>query len=108
MQIKKNIPFLLLLTCLYLSNFIFPGINGTEIRAQSESSGDFSLSLDNEPWSNGSSPVQQPPSRRPSSTVQPPNETSTPQHTQLQKSPAAKPKEKIATTPKQKDRSRHT
>uniref|UniRef100_A0A672H1F9 Coiled-coil domain containing 88Aa n=1 Tax=Salarias fasciatus TaxID=181472 RepID=A0A672H1F9_SALFA len=42
-------------------------LNGVQSRAQSESSGEFSLSLENEPWSNGSSPVQQPPSRRCSS-----------------------------------------
>uniref|UniRef100_A0A8C4IEU5 Coiled-coil domain containing 88Aa n=1 Tax=Dicentrarchus labrax TaxID=13489 RepID=A0A8C4IEU5_DICLA len=49
------------------------GLNGVQSRAQSESSGEFSLSLENEPWSNGSSPVQQPPSRRSSSSYQPPN-----------------------------------
>ncbi|KAM9857695.1 girdin-like [Aulostomus maculatus] len=58
------------------------GLNGVQSRAQSESSGEFSLSLDNEPWSNGSSPVQQPPTRRCSSSYQPPADTSTPQHTQ--------------------------
>ncbi|KAM6972453.1 girdin-like [Aplochiton taeniatus] len=55
------------------------GLNGAPSWAQSESSGEFSLSLDNEPWSNGSSPVQQPPSRR-SSSCHPPSGTSTPQH----------------------------
>ncbi|XP_023128975.2 girdin-like isoform X4 [Amphiprion ocellaris] len=54
------------------------GLNGVQSRAQSESSGEFSLSMENEPWSNGSSPVQQPPSRR--SSYQAPSETSTPQH----------------------------
>ncbi|RVE75720.1 hypothetical protein OJAV_G00001690 [Oryzias javanicus] len=52
---------------------------GVQSRAQSESSGEFSLSLENEPWSNGSSPVQQPPSRRSSSSNQPPSDASTPQ-----------------------------
>ncbi|XP_008281086.1 girdin-like [Stegastes partitus] len=54
------------------------GLNGIQSRAQSESSGEFSLSMENEPWSNGSSPVQQPPSRR--SSFQAPSDTSTPQH----------------------------
>lgn len=53
--------------------------SGVQSRAQSESSGEFSLSLENEPWSNGSSPVQQPPSRRSSSSNQPPSDASTPQ-----------------------------
>ncbi|KAM6941491.1 girdin-like [Lycodopsis pacificus] len=70
------------------------GLNGVQSRAQSESSGEFSLSLENEPWSNGSSPVQQPPSRRSSSSsFQPPRDTSTPQHTQKQH------KEKASTMP---------
>ncbi|KAM3624215.1 uncharacterized protein V6R79_020705 [Siganus canaliculatus] len=56
------------------------GVNGIQSRAQSESSGEFSLSLENEPWSNGSSPVQQPPTRRSSTTCQPPSDTSTPLH----------------------------
>ncbi|XP_044046746.1 girdin isoform X2 [Siniperca chuatsi] len=60
------------------------GLNGVQSRAQSESSGEFSLSLENEPWSNGSSPVQLPPSRRSSSSYQPPSDASTPQHTQKQ------------------------
>uniref|UniRef100_A0A3P9JUU9 Coiled-coil domain containing 88Aa n=1 Tax=Oryzias latipes TaxID=8090 RepID=A0A3P9JUU9_ORYLA len=51
--------------------------HGVQSRAQSESSGEFSLSLENEPWSNGSSPIQQPPSRRSSSSNQPPSDTST-------------------------------
>uniref|UniRef100_A0A8C8EHP6 Calponin-homology (CH) domain-containing protein n=1 Tax=Oncorhynchus tshawytscha TaxID=74940 RepID=A0A8C8EHP6_ONCTS len=50
-----------------------PGLNGVPSRAQSQSSGEFSLSLDNEPWSNGSSPVQPPlSSRRSSSSCLPP------------------------------------
>ncbi|KAJ3614268.1 hypothetical protein NHX12_017842 [Muraenolepis orangiensis] len=36
------------------------GVNGSPSRGQSESSGEFSMSQDNEPWSNGSSPVLQP------------------------------------------------
>lgn len=68
-----------------------PGLNGIQSRAQSESSGEFSLSLENEPWSNGSSPVQQPPSRCSSSFCQPPSDTSTPQHTlKLQQQPKEK------------------
>uniref|UniRef100_A0A7N6BSR1 HOOK N-terminal domain-containing protein n=1 Tax=Anabas testudineus TaxID=64144 RepID=A0A7N6BSR1_ANATE len=51
---------------------LFAGLNGVQSRAQSESSGEFSLSLENEPWSNGSSPVQQPPSRHSSSSYQAP------------------------------------
>ncbi|XP_018605016.2 girdin isoform X2 [Scleropages formosus] len=39
-------------------------MNGNHSRPQSESSGEFSLSLDNEGWSSGSSPVQQPLSQR--------------------------------------------
>lgn len=59
-------------------------MNGVESRAQSESSGEFNVSLENEPWSNGSSPVQQPPSRCSSSSFQSPSDTSTPQHTRKQ------------------------
>ncbi|XP_037546447.1 girdin [Nematolebias whitei] len=60
------------------------GLDAVHSRAQSESSGELSLSLENEPWSNGSSPVQKPPSHN-SSTLQPPSDASTPQrHTQLQ------------------------
>ncbi|XP_035002821.2 girdin isoform X2 [Hippoglossus stenolepis] len=55
-------------------------LNGAQSRALSESSGEFSLSLENEPWSNGSSPIQHPPSRRSSPSYQPPSDTSTPQH----------------------------
>ncbi|XP_030628126.1 girdin [Chanos chanos] len=39
-------------------------VNGSLSRPQSESSGEFSLSLDTEVWSSGSSPVQQPSSQR--------------------------------------------
>ncbi|XP_074485145.1 girdin-like isoform X5 [Sebastes fasciatus] len=70
------------------------GLNGVQSRAQSESSGEFSMSLENEPWSNGSSPVKQPPSRRSSSSFQPPSDTSTPQHTQKQQH-----KERASTLP---------
>ncbi|KAL7404929.1 hypothetical protein ABVT39_021243 [Epinephelus coioides] len=75
------------------------GLNGVPSRAHSESSGEFSLSLENEPWSNGSSPVQQPPSRRCStSSFQPPSDTSTPQHTQKQQQ-QQQHKEKASTMP---------
>ncbi|XP_017272316.1 girdin isoform X3 [Kryptolebias marmoratus] len=71
------------------------GLNGIHSRAQSESSNEFSLSLENEPWSNGSSPVQQPPSCNSSSLYQPPNDASTPQrHIKLQQH-----KEKTSTGP---------
>nr|XP_046167789.1 girdin-like isoform X4 [Oncorhynchus gorbuscha] len=64
------------------------GLNGVPSRAQSQSSGEFSLSLDNEPWSNGSSPVQPPlSSRRSSSSCLPPSDTSTPRHTRQNPSP---------------------
>lgn len=63
---------------------LFPGPNAVQSRAHSESSGEFSLSMENEPWSNGSSPVRQSPSRRSSSSYQPPSDTSTPQHAQKQ------------------------
>ncbi|KAM4751120.1 girdin-like isoform 3-T3 [Anableps anableps] len=52
-------------------------IKVVQCRAQSESSGELSLSLENEPWSNGSSPVQQPPSRNSSSSYHPPSDVST-------------------------------
>ncbi|KAF7663406.1 hypothetical protein LDENG_00211260 [Lucifuga dentata] len=76
------------------------GLNGIQSRAQSESSGEFSLNLDNEPWSNGSSPVQQPPSRRSSSSYQPPSDTSTPQHMlQQQQLSSTTHEEKVSTMP---------
>lgn len=59
---------------------LFSGLNGIQSRAQSESSGEFSLSLENEPWSNGSSPVQHPPLRSSASFCHPPSDSSTPQH----------------------------
>ncbi|XP_041840075.1 girdin-like isoform X5 [Melanotaenia boesemani] len=59
------------------------GLNGVQSRAQSESSCEFSLSLENEPWSNGSSPVQRPTSRHSSTSYQPPSDASTPQHEKL-------------------------
>uniref|UniRef100_A0A3P8QA12 HOOK N-terminal domain-containing protein n=1 Tax=Astatotilapia calliptera TaxID=8154 RepID=A0A3P8QA12_ASTCA len=66
---------------------LFSGLNCAESRAQSESSVEFNLSLENEPWSNGSSPVQHPPSRRSSSSsYQPPSDASTPLHTKGTKS----------------------
>ncbi|XP_037134496.1 girdin-like isoform X3 [Syngnathus acus] len=68
------------------------GLNVTQSRAQSESSGEFSISLDNEPWSNGSSPVQQPLSRHTSVSYHPPRDTSTPQRTQQTSSTAHKQK----------------
>uniref|UniRef100_A0A1A7WTG5 Coiled-coil domain containing 88A n=1 Tax=Iconisemion striatum TaxID=60296 RepID=A0A1A7WTG5_9TELE len=59
-------------------------LNGVQSRAQSQSSGEFSVSLENEPWSNGSSPVQQPQSCS-SSFYHPPSDASTPQrHANLQ------------------------
>ncbi|XP_061844260.1 girdin-like isoform X4 [Nerophis lumbriciformis] len=71
--------------------------NAAPNRAQSESSGEFSMSLENEPWSNGSSPVQQTLSRRSSSSYQPPRDASTPQHDQ--KASSAAHKEKASTMP---------
>lgn len=87
-----------------------PELSSVQSRAQSESSGEFSLSLENEPWSNGSSPVPQPPSCS-SSSCQPPSDTSTPQHTlklqQQQKETAATVSNNSTQTcdilPKQKD-----
>uniref|UniRef100_A0A8C8K6L7 HOOK N-terminal domain-containing protein n=1 Tax=Oncorhynchus tshawytscha TaxID=74940 RepID=A0A8C8K6L7_ONCTS len=58
----------LILAATYVLSAVPPGLNGVPSRAQSQSSGEFSLSLDNEPWSNGSSPVQPPPSSRRSSS----------------------------------------
>ncbi|KAM9792615.1 girdin-like [Neosynchiropus ocellatus] len=52
------------------------GVSGVQSRAQSESSGDCSLSLDSEPWSNNSSPVQQLPSQLSSSSSQQPCDSS--------------------------------
>ncbi|KAJ8332601.1 hypothetical protein SKAU_G00423900 [Synaphobranchus kaupii] len=46
-------------------------VNGGHSRPHSESSGEFSLSVDNEAWSSSSSPVQQPPSQRSSSRQSP-------------------------------------
>ncbi|KAM9817962.1 girdin-like isoform 1-T1 [Syngnathus typhle] len=68
------------------------GLNVTQSRAESESSGEFSISLDNEPWSNGSSPVQQPLSRHTSASYHLPRDTSTPQRTQQTSSTAHKQK----------------
>lgn len=59
---------------------LIAGLNGIQSRAQSESSGEFSLSLENEPWSNGSSPVQHPPLRSSTSFSHPSSDSSTPQH----------------------------
>lgn len=63
-----------------LKQNLFSGLNGIQSRAQSESSGEFSLSLENEPWSNGSSPAQHPPLRSSASFCHPPSDSSTPQH----------------------------
>ncbi|CAL8358730.1 unnamed protein product [Boreogadus saida] len=52
-----------------------PGPTAPPSRAHSESSGEFSMSLDNEPWSNGSSPPCRSPGAPP-----PPNDTSSPRH----------------------------
>ncbi|XP_061736959.1 girdin-like isoform X3 [Nerophis ophidion] len=71
--------------------------NAAPNRAQSESSGEFSMSLDNEPWSNGSSPVQQTPTRHSSSSCQPPRDASTPEPDQ--KASSAAHKEKASTMP---------
>lgn len=87
-DIVGHVPLIYVCICNILSLVGSPGLNGIQSRAQSESSGEFSLSLDNEPWSNGSSPVQQPPSRRSSSSYLPPSDTSTPRRTQQQPSTA--------------------
>uniref|UniRef100_A0A3B4VEZ6 Girdin-like n=1 Tax=Seriola dumerili TaxID=41447 RepID=A0A3B4VEZ6_SERDU len=81
----ENVCVCVCVCILYCSSFkkhhnLLPALNGIQSRAHSESSGEFSLSLENEPWSNGSSPIQQPPSRRSSSSYQPPSDASTPQH----------------------------
>uniref|UniRef100_A0A8C7I2X8 Girdin-like n=1 Tax=Oncorhynchus kisutch TaxID=8019 RepID=A0A8C7I2X8_ONCKI len=55
-------------TCLFSHHYCNQECSLLLVRAQSQSSGEFSLSLDNEPWSNGSSPVQPPPSSRRSSS----------------------------------------
>ncbi|XP_051940313.1 girdin-like isoform X2 [Hippocampus zosterae] len=68
------------------------GLNITWSGAQSESSGEFSRNLDNEPWSNGSSPVQQMLSRHSSVSYQPPRDASTPKHTEQTSSTAHKEK----------------
>ncbi|XP_058496123.1 girdin-like isoform X2 [Solea solea] len=54
--------------------------SAAQSRAHSESSGEFSMSMENEPWSNGSSPVQQPPSHHSFFSCQSPIGASTPQH----------------------------
>ncbi|XP_072318332.1 girdin [Eucyclogobius newberryi] len=68
--------------------------NGTQSRAQSESSGEFSVSLDNQPWSSGSSPVQHPQPHQSSISIQPPTDASTPHHGHLRKSSDVTPKDK--------------
>ncbi|KAJ0033310.1 hypothetical protein NQD34_000417, partial [Periophthalmus magnuspinnatus] len=68
--------------------------NGTQSRAQSESSGEFSVSLDNQPWSSGSSPVQQPQLHHNSTSIQAPTDASTPQHGHMRKSSNVTPKDK--------------
>ncbi|MED6279950.1 hypothetical protein CHARACLAT_005937 [Characodon lateralis] len=68
------------------------GMNVVQCGLLSESSGELSLSLENEPWSNGSSPVQQPPSCNSSSSYQPPSDTSSPQpHTNQPPSDTSSP-----------------
>ncbi|XP_039594558.1 girdin-like isoform X3 [Polypterus senegalus] len=47
-------------------------VNGSQSRPQSQSSGEFSLSVDAEVWSSGSSPVQQPGQAYPRSSKQSP------------------------------------
>uniref|UniRef100_A0A087XLZ0 Coiled-coil domain containing 88Aa n=1 Tax=Poecilia formosa TaxID=48698 RepID=A0A087XLZ0_POEFO len=70
--------------------------NAVQCRAQSESSGELSLSLENEPWSNGSSPVQQPPSRNSSCSYLPPSDVSTPQpHSKLQQNMLQRQKDPV-------------
>ncbi|KAJ0050541.1 hypothetical protein NL108_003761, partial [Boleophthalmus pectinirostris] len=68
--------------------------NGTQSRAQSESSGEFNVSLDNQPWSSGSSPVQLPQPYHNSISTQPPADASTPQHGHLRKSSDVASKDK--------------
>lgn len=59
-------------------------VNHSQSRAQSESSGEFSSNFENQPWSNGSSPVQHPQPRCASSSLPPPDDASTPLHNQQQ------------------------
>ena len=84
------------------------GLNGTQSRAQSESSGEFSLSLENEPWSNGSSPVQHLSLRSSASFCHPPSDSSTPQHSlrlhhQQKEDVFSISSSQTASAPKQKD-----
>ncbi|XP_077461970.1 girdin-like isoform X2 [Stigmatopora argus] len=72
-------------------------LNVTQNRAQSESSGEFTMSLDNEPWSNGSSPVQQPLSCHSSVSHQLPGDIPTTQQTQ--RIASTEHKEKALTIP---------
>ncbi|XP_068177355.1 girdin-like isoform X2 [Antennarius striatus] len=93
------------------------GLNGAQSRAQSESSCEFNVSMENELWSNGSSPIRQLQSRRSSSSYQQPSDTSTPQHTLKQQHKENKENKTSTTlntsshnseiqfTPKQKDSS---
>lgn len=87
---------------------LFSGLNGIQSRAQSESSGEFSLSLENEPWSNGSSPVQHPPLRSSASFCHPPSDSSTPQHSlklrhQQKEEVISSSSSQTVSAPKQKD-----
>lgn len=63
--------------------------------------------MENEPWSNGSSPVQQPPLRSSTSFCNPPSDSSTPQHSlklhHQQKEEAFTSSGHSACAPKQKD-----
>ncbi|CAL9700708.1 unnamed protein product [Knipowitschia caucasica] len=68
--------------------------NETQSRAQSESSGEFSVSIENQPWSSGSSPVQQLQPQHKSISNQPPNDASNPNHGLSQKSLDAASKDK--------------
>uniref|UniRef100_A0A4W5L2C0 Coiled-coil domain containing 88Aa n=1 Tax=Hucho hucho TaxID=62062 RepID=A0A4W5L2C0_9TELE len=87
-QAETGCPIMLHHHQTFSPSAVHPGLNGVPSRAPSQSSGEFSLSLDNEPWSNGSSPVQPPPSsRRSSSSCLPPSDTSTPRHTRQNPSP---------------------
>lgn len=91
-----------------LKLIFFSGLNGIQSRAQSESSGEFSLSLENEPWSNGSSPVQHPPLRSSASFCHPLSHSSTPQHSfklhhQQKEEVISISSGQTASAPKQKD-----